>query len=73
MDMFRATHPGAAFNNRTPAAIPTGANCLSAASHWNQQGVVWTCISIKGGWVADFEGQSADVPVFFRMIGQLRR
>ena len=73
MDMFRATHPGAAFNNRTLAAIPTGANCLSAASHWNQQGVVWTCISIKGGWVADFEGQSADVPVFFRMIGQLRR
>ncbi len=73
MEIFRATHPGAAFKNKAPGAVPEGATCLSAQSHWNQSGVVWTCISVPGGWVADFEGQTADVPVFFRILSQLKR
>lgn len=72
MEMFRATHPGATFDNRTPEAIPAGASCLSARSHWNQNGVVWTCISVQNGWVADFEGYERDVPVFFKIVGNLK-
>jgi len=73
LDIFRATHPGAAFDNRTPAAVPSGTSCLSARSHWNQNGVVWTCISVRNGWVADFEGDERDAGVFFKIIGGLKR
>jgi hypothetical protein len=73
METFRATHPGAAFNDQVLAAIPAGASCLSARSHWNQHGVVWTCISVAGGWVADFEGHDADAAVFFRVVSNLKR
>jgi hypothetical protein len=72
LDMFRATHPGAAFANTTPVAVPPGTNCLSARSHWNQNGVVWTCISVQNGWVADFEGYERDVPVFFKIVRNLK-
>jgi hypothetical protein len=72
LDVFRASHPGAAFDNRTPWAVPPGTSCLSARSHWNQNGVVWTCISVRNGWVADFEGYERDVPVFFKIVGNLK-
>jgi hypothetical protein len=82
MQSFRATHPGANFEPAAPAQVPPGAGCLSARSHWNgggwnggaleEGGMVWTCISVQQGWVADFEGRSPDAPVFFDIVRNLK-
>jgi hypothetical protein len=73
MEAFRATHPGAIFDNATLAPLPAGAHCLSAHSHWIPGQVVWTCISVEAGWVADFEGETSDAPSFFRIVTGLKR
>ena len=72
MEMFRASHPGARFEAAT-GAIPAGASCLSASNDSSPEEVVWTCISVGGGWVANFEGQKGDEPVFFQVITDLKR
>ncbi len=72
MTGFRATHPGSNFDSRTPIAIPAGGSCLSARNHWNQRGVVWTCLSVTGGWEADYEGHEDGEPVFFGMLAKLK-
>jgi hypothetical protein len=69
---FRATHPDSIFDSRAPMAIPAGATCLSARNHWNRRSVVWTCISVSGGWEADYEGSDAGEPVFFGILNGLR-
>ena len=71
--MFRETHPGATFEETTPAAIPAGASCLGASNPNDAHGVGWTCISVKDGWVADFEGQEADAGAFFKVVSNLKR
>ncbi len=73
MKMFRQTHEGAKFVETTPVAIPDGASCLRADNPSNSRDVVWTCISVKGGWVANLEGRRSDEPVFFEVIGGLKR
>jgi len=73
MDLFRASHPGAAFNPTPPMAIPRGASCLSARGYSQEGGIIWTCIFVEGGWVANFEGQDGDVPVFFQIVLELKR
>jgi hypothetical protein len=87
LEMFRATHPGASFEGRTlasgGAASSPAASCLSARypatsdgaspEGAGAQGVVWTCISVENGWVANFEGRDGDADVFFRVVGSLKR
>jgi hypothetical protein len=73
MKMFRQTHAGAKFAETPPVAIPDGASCLRADNPSNSRDVVWTCISVKGGWVANLEGRQSDEPVFFEVIGGLKR
>jgi hypothetical protein len=73
MGSFRATHPGSEFDEKPSAAIPAGSTCLSARNPGDAQDVVWTCISVKGGWVADFEGRTSEEPVFFRVVENLKR
>ncbi len=73
MKIFRDTHPGAEFEAATPVAIPGGASCLSVDVQAKPEDVVWTCISVSGGWVANFEGRERDEPVFFEVIRGLKR
>jgi hypothetical protein len=73
MKMFRETHPGAEFAAGTPVAIPAGASCLSATSVDKPNDVVWTCISVKQGWVANFEGRKHDEAVFLEVVRGLKR
>jgi hypothetical protein len=73
MKTFRQTHTGAKFAETTPVAIPDGASCLRADNPSNPRDVVWTCISVGGGWVANLEGHRSDEPVFFEVIGGLKR
>jgi hypothetical protein len=73
LKMFRDSHPGSEFEAATPGPIPAGASCLSADLPAKPEDVVWTCISVNGGWVATFEGRDRDEPVFFEVIGGLKR
>jgi len=68
---FRAAHPSATVDP-TPLAIVPGANCLRARNPGSYPELVWTCISVAGGWVADMEGQRADEPVFFEIVTHLK-
>jgi hypothetical protein len=72
VDAFRATHPGSHFDETTAAAIPAGSTCLSARKQGDDRDVVWTCISVRDGWVANFEGHASEVPVFFRVVAALK-
>jgi hypothetical protein len=71
--MFRQSHPGADFEAPSPSALPAGASCLGAEKRSKPDDVVWTCISVPGGWVADFEGRRQDAPIFFEIASELRR
>jgi len=73
MRTFRATHPGDTFDGNAPVALPSGASCLEAASDTGTGAIVWTCISVSGGWVANYEGYAPDVPVFFEIVAGLKR
>jgi hypothetical protein len=73
MKMFRETHPGAEFEAATSVAIPAGASCLRATNSSKPNDVVWTCISVGQGWVANFEGHRRDEPAFFEVIEELKR
>jgi hypothetical protein len=73
LQAFRETHPGSTFEAARSANVPGGASCMSARDPAAPPGVVWTCISVDGGWVANFEGYEDDVPVFFRVVGNLQR
>ncbi|AXC10579.1 hypothetical protein ACPOL_1231 [Acidisarcina polymorpha] len=72
MEAFRATHPGSNFVGETPVSVPLGVNCLGAKSPFHEKDLVWTCISVADGWVADFEGQGVDEPTFFEVVTHLR-
>lgn len=73
MDTFRKTHPADSFESRTLPAVPAEAICSAAREDQHAVDVVWTCISVEGGWVANFEGNRADEPVFFDIVAQLKR
>ena len=73
MKMFRETHPGAEFDASDAGGDSGGASCLSANDTSNSDNVVWTCISLSGGWVANLEGHQSDEAVFFEVIGGLKR
>jgi len=72
MSSFRATHTACQFDEMTPSSIPEGSKCLSARNHEDEQDVVWTCISVEHGWVANFGGHTSEEPVFFRIVENLK-
>jgi len=76
--IFRDSHPGASFDSATPVPLPAGASCLSADVHARPvrakpNDVLWSCISVDAGWVANFEGHARDEAAFFRVVRGLRR
>jgi hypothetical protein len=71
LNVFRDAHPGADFSARTAAGAPAKTSCLKAAYPTKPDEVVWTCISMSGGWVADLEGHPSEEAVFLRVIGGL--
>ena len=73
LTMFQGAHPGAGFSGATAANTPTGVECLSAVYTTKPNDVVWTCISMTEGWVANLEGHRSSEPVFFEVIGGLKR
>ena len=73
LDDFRASHPGYSFAAAPPAELPHNVNCLSAQDNNQPDFAVWTCISVPNGWVVNYAGRAADVPVFFQVVAALRQ
>lgn len=74
--LFRQSHPGTEFNIASPQEFPGSANCLEAtpraAASDAPQGAALACISIAGGWVANYAGSQRNVDLFRDVIGHLK-
>jgi hypothetical protein len=75
-DLFRQSHPSPDFNVAAPANFPAGIDCLEAtpraAAGDNPAGAAVACISLREGWLANFAGSQANVPLFRQVIGNLK-
>ena len=74
--LFRQSHPGAQFDVAPPQGFPASANCLEATPRANApdvpQGAALACISLTGGWLANYAGSQRNVPLFRNVIAQLK-
>ena len=75
-DLFRQSHPSPDFNVAAPANFPAGVDCLEAtprgAAGDDPAGAALACISLREGWLANFAGSQANVPLFLQVIGNLK-
>jgi hypothetical protein len=74
--LFRESHPLSSFDIAAPADFPAGADCLEAtprsASADVPAGAALACISLQQGWLANYAGSQADLPLFRQVIGNLK-
>jgi hypothetical protein len=74
--LFQQSHPGSEFNVAVPANFPQGIDCLEAiprsAIPDAPTGTALGCISLQGGWLADYAGSHSNVPVFLKVISGLK-
>lgn len=75
-NLFRESHPGSDFDLAAPASSPAGIDCLEATPKTKERGApsgaALACISLQGGWLANYAGSGANVPLFMRVIGGLK-
>ena len=70
-NIFREAHPVSGFDVAAPASIPSGMDCLQAMPRNDRTGAALACVSSAGGWLAQFAGSRADVPVFLKTAASL--
>jgi hypothetical protein len=74
--LFRQSHPASDFDVAAPANFPAGIDCLEAAPRSAgsdaQTGAALACISLQGGWLADYAGSRGNVPLFLKVIAGLK-
>jgi hypothetical protein len=74
--LFRQSHPKTQFDVSSPREFPESANCLQATPRARAgdapQGAALACVSIAGGWVANYAGSQRNVDLFRDVIGRLK-
>jgi hypothetical protein len=74
--LFRQSHPSAEFDVAAPSDLPAGTDCLEATPRSGAAdlpaGAALACVSLQGGWVANYAGSQRDLPLFTRVIGKLK-
>jgi hypothetical protein len=74
--LFRGSHPATEFDVASAAGSPSGTDCLEAtprlASGSAPSGAALACISLQQGWLADYAGTRANVPLFLKVISGLK-
>jgi hypothetical protein len=74
--LFRQSHPKTQFDVSSPREFPESANCLQATPRAGAgdapQGAALACVSIAGGWVANYAGSQRNVDLFRDVIGRLK-
>jgi hypothetical protein len=74
--LFSESHSGSDFDVAAPASFPPGTDCLEATPKSKDRsaptGAALACISLQGGWLANYAGSRANVPLFMSVIGDLK-
>ena len=70
-DIFRQAHPPSSFDLDTPAGVPAGMECIQATPHEHRSAAALACVSSTGGWLAQFAGSQAQVPLFLNIASRL--
>jgi hypothetical protein len=75
-NLFRQSHPGSEFDVAPPSNFPAGTDCLEAtpraSTHDAPAGAALACISLQEGWLANYAGSQANIPLFRQIIGNLK-
>lgn len=71
-NLFREAHSSSNFDVTAPAGVPPGINCLQATPHNSRSAAALACASPAGGWVAQFAGSQAHVPLFFDIAAAIK-
>lgn len=75
-NLFRQSHPESSFDVVAAADFPQGVDCLEAtpksADSSLPAGAALACISVKDGWLANFAGSRASIPLFRRVLDGLK-
>jgi hypothetical protein len=66
-NLFRQAHPDSSFEVVSPDGVPAGMNCVQATPRGSRSAAALACISPAQGWLAQFAGSQAHVPLFFRL------
>jgi hypothetical protein len=74
--LFRQSHPVTVFNVGAPPDFPASADCLEATPRTTAKdlpsGAALACISLQGGWLANYAGSQSNVPLFRAVLGDLK-
>jgi hypothetical protein len=75
-DLFRQSHPAKDFNVEALGNLPAGIDCLQALPRANitgaEAGAALACVSLRGGWLANYAGARGNVASFLQVIQQLK-
>ncbi len=71
-DLFRQAHPSSGFDLASPAGVPSDMDCLQATPLNSRAAAAIACISLKGGWLAQYAGSQAHVPLFLEIAAALK-
>ncbi|MBV8631956.1 MAG: hypothetical protein JOZ83_13590 [Silvibacterium sp.] len=71
-NLFRQAHPDSSFEVAPVANAPSGMNCLQAIPRTSRSDAALACVSLDHGWVAQFAGSRAHVPVFLQVAATLK-
>ncbi len=70
-DLFLQAHPSSGFDVAAPAGVPSGIDCVQATPRNDRSAAALACVSPAGGWLAQFAGSQAHVPLFFEIAAAL--
>jgi hypothetical protein len=70
-NLFRQAHPSSVFDLASPAGVPPDMACLQATPLNNRSAAALACVSVKGGWLAQYAGSQANVPLFLETAAAL--
>jgi hypothetical protein len=70
--LFRQAHPDSTFDVTALTGVPAGMDCLQATPHGDPFAAALACVSPSEGWLAQFAGSQAHVPLFFQIAANLK-
>ena len=70
--LFRQSHPASDFDMSRLGDLSADMDCIQATPLTSRSAAALACISLKNGWVAEYAGSQAHVPLFLQVAGTLK-
>ena len=71
-NLFRQAHPASGFDVASPPGVPSSMDCLQATPRNSRSDAALACVSLKDGWLGQFAGSQAHVPLFLQIAAALK-